>query len=183
MKLWCKASLWWLCLWRGVPGESCWMLNLKAQEEIYPLERTIHKRYKKNQPVTYGPVALLQSCARVWKFLPRIPLLCSSSAGEKKISCFSPSEEEQSRGIFGRNFQMRAHNCNKTAVSMGLQKITIFGQKELGLGRMMFVYCNISGSKFTIFFVIRIIHSLNLILSQKMANFSRISKSWLYLLH
>ena len=36
---------------------------------------------------------------------------------------------------------------------MGLQKITIFGQKELGLGRMMFVYCNISGSKFTIFFV------------------------------
>ena len=26
------------------------------------------------------------------------------------ISCFSPAE---GGGIFGRNFQMRAHNCNK----------------------------------------------------------------------
>ena len=36
------------------------------------------------QVVTLSPAALLPSCARVWKFPPKIRLLCSSSAGEKK---------------------------------------------------------------------------------------------------
>ena len=34
--------------------------------------------------VTLSHATLLPSWARVWKFLPKIPLLCSSSAGEKK---------------------------------------------------------------------------------------------------
>ena len=37
------------------------------------------------QPITLSPAALLPSCARVWKFPPKIPLLCSSSAGEKQL--------------------------------------------------------------------------------------------------
>ena len=37
-----------------------------------------------SQPVTYGPAALLLLCMHVWKFPPRIPLLCSSWTGEKK---------------------------------------------------------------------------------------------------
>ena len=39
----------------------------------------------KNQPVSLSPAALLLPCMRVWKFPPRIPLLCSSSAGEKQL--------------------------------------------------------------------------------------------------
>ena len=38
--------------------------------------------------------------------------------GERKtttISCFSPAEEELSRGIFGGNFQTRMHGSNKAA--------------------------------------------------------------------
>ena len=31
------------------------------------------------------------------------------------MSCFSPAEEEQSRGILGGNFQTRIHSSNKAA--------------------------------------------------------------------
>ena len=82
---------------------------------------TLPQRGISRQLVNLGPIALLPSCTCVWKFPPRIPLLCSSSAGEKKkkekttISCFAPAEEEQSRGILGGNFQTRVHDGNKAA--------------------------------------------------------------------
>ena len=37
------------------------------------------------QVVTLSPAALLPSCARIWMFPPKIPLLCSSSAGQKQL--------------------------------------------------------------------------------------------------
>ena len=70
------------------------------------------------QPVSLSPAALLLLCMRVWKFPPRIPLLCSSWTGEKKKKekqCFSPAEEEQSREFLGGNFQTRMHGSNKAA--------------------------------------------------------------------
>ena len=50
-----------------------------------PFNRGDHSCTHRVQLVTYGPAALLPSFTRVWKFLPRIPLLCSSSAGEKQL--------------------------------------------------------------------------------------------------
>ena len=73
------------------------------------------------QPVKYGSAALSPSSARIWKFPPRIPLLCSSLAGQKQLIVvfsfffFSPAKEEQSRGILGGNFQTRVHDGNKAA--------------------------------------------------------------------
>ena len=49
------------------------------------------------------------------------PVLLFLSRGKEEerkittISCFSPAEEEQSRGILGGNFQMRQHDGNKAA--------------------------------------------------------------------
>ena len=49
---------------------------------------------------------------------PALLFLSRGKEEERKtttISCFSPAEEEQSRGIFGGNFQRRAHDGNKAA--------------------------------------------------------------------
>ena len=46
------------------------------------------------------------------------------------ISCFYPAEEEQSRQIFGGNFQTRTHDGNKAA---GLKVIGWVGEQSLYL--------------------------------------------------
>ena len=56
--------------------------------------------------------------------LPALLFLSRGKEEERKtttISCFSPAEEEQSRGILGGNFQMRVHDGNKAA---GLKETT-----------------------------------------------------------
>ena len=56
---------------------------------------------------------------------PALLFLSRGKEEERKtttISCFSPAEEEQSRGIFGGNFQTRTHDGNKAA---GL-KVTVY---------------------------------------------------------
>ena len=55
---------------------------------------------------------------------PALLFLSRGKEEERKtttISCFSPAEEEQSRGILGGNFQMRVHDGNKAA---GLKETT-----------------------------------------------------------
>ena len=48
---------------------------------------------------------------------PALLFLSRGKEEERKttISCFAPAEEEQSRGILGRNFQTRVHDGNKAA--------------------------------------------------------------------
>ena len=49
---------------------------------------------------------------------PALLFLSRGKEEERKtttISCFSPAEEELSRGILGGNFQTRAHDGNKAA--------------------------------------------------------------------
>ena len=73
------------------------------------------------QPVTYGPATLLPSCARLKVPAKNSPSMLFLSRGKEEesetttISCFSPAEEEQSRGILGGNFQTRVHDGNKAA--------------------------------------------------------------------
>ena len=90
------------------------------------------------QPVTYGPDVLLPSRARLKVPAKNSPALLFLSRGKEEerktttISCFSPAEEEQSRRIFGGNFQTRAHDGNKAA---GLKvigcKYPFFNGKDL----------------------------------------------------
>ena len=49
---------------------------------------------------------------------PALLFLSRGKEEERKtttISCFSPAEEEQSRGILGGNFQLGMHDGNKAA--------------------------------------------------------------------
>ena len=62
---------------------------------------------------------------------PALLFLSRGKEEERKtttISCFSPAEEELSRGIFGGNFQTRAHDGNKAA---GLKVTTWINQIEV----------------------------------------------------
>ena len=56
-------------------------------------------------------------CARLKVPARNSPALLFLSRGKKKkektISCFSPAEEEQSRGILGGKFQTHVHDGNK----------------------------------------------------------------------
>ena len=106
-----------ICSWQNFRGFLNKQYRGVSGKKILGEQEITHT----NQPVKYGPAALLLSCARVWKFPPRIPLLCSSSTGKKKrkekttISCLCPAEEEKSRGILGGNFQTGVHDGNKAA--------------------------------------------------------------------
>ena len=95
-------------------GQENTALHALINNAILPTAKNVLlfcRDYKWNALLSPSPSALLPSCARIWKFLPRIPLLCSSST----ISYFSPVEGEQSRGILGGNFQTRVHDGNKAA--------------------------------------------------------------------
>ena len=114
-----RSKKWPLTAWRAKcpvqkPCSRCTPMCLMIGSNNYQNLDYFH------QTVTYGPAALLLSCAHIWKFPPKIPLLCSSLAGEKQlivfsIFFFSPAEEEHSRGILGGTFQTRTHDGNNAA--------------------------------------------------------------------
>ena len=64
-------------------------------------------------------ITVVHACLKVpAKNSPALLFLNRGKEEERKtitISCFSPAEEEQSRGILGGNFQTRMHGSNKAA--------------------------------------------------------------------
>ena len=65
---------------------------------------------------------------------PALLFLSRGKEEERKtttISCFSPAEEEQSRGILGGNFQTRVHDGNKAAGLKETAWVRLAGRKSL----------------------------------------------------
>ena len=85
-------------------------------------------RWSKSKNIIISSARHFKSCRFITVMRARLkvpaknsPALLFLSRGKEEerktttISCFSPAEEEQSREILDRNFQMRAHDGNKAA--------------------------------------------------------------------
>ena len=117
-----------------------------------------------HQVVTLRPAALLPSCTRVWKFPPRIPLLCSSSAGAKQLIVVI-NGLDLSRGFEDPEAKF-VEDENRLLYTMEVKWWNYIARNKLGNGRekkwVTFCLLTSIGQHFIVCFVFK---CLNLLLS------------------